>query len=185
MPVSSVSDFERFARNINSRVGTAVTKIEAEALTYARQKEEGALREAARWAEQSQTQWKAELRMREERGGRAITEEMERQWYGFRRERESALKKRLEVRLKAIFPELAECFVAWVSRNYASGSFSVPKAYAALVERPRFALSECEKEQLLFVKGNLHIEYSVARIIEELGDEIALQMRFEEGTWQE
>ena len=57
-------------------------------------------------------------------------------------------------------------------------------SFKSLVDSKQFDIHECKKEQVIFASGNLYIEYSVERIIEELGDEIAAKMHFEENEWQ-
>lgn len=60
----------------------------------------------------------------------------------------------------------------------------MPKKYIALVESDEFDILECQQEQIIFSSGNLYIEYSVDRIIEELGDDITKSLHFEENEWQ-
>jgi hypothetical protein len=184
LPVSSVSDFERFAQTLNRAIASDVKERGEKAVSYARQKEREARQEAEQWREESQEEWKEERRLHERIGRREIAEEVGRRWSAFRQAREAALKTALTEKLEAIFPELAECFITWVSDNYSGGRFMMPNAYHRLVTSPLFELKICEEEQVVFEKGNLSIEYSVRRIIEELGDEIALQMHFEDNVWQ-
>ena len=106
------------------------------------------------------------------------------QWSAFKKERKNRLETALKTRLQEEFPSLAACFIAWVSRNYKTGIFTMHHSFTALAESEQFDIRECEKEQVIFASGNLYIEYSVERIIEELGDEIAQQMHFEENEWQ-
>jgi len=60
----------------------------------------------------------------------------------------------------------------------------MPKAYMSLVKKEGFFLHTDEKEQIIFTSGNLYIEYSIERIIEELDDEINLGMHFKDDEWQ-
>ena len=142
------------------------------------------MRETERWRELSAAEWKQELYAREQQGERAVADEVNRQWSAFKKERKMALKAALKIRLKQEFPVLAACFVAWVSRNYETGTFTMNQSFNVSVDRELFELRECKKEQVIFASGNLYIEYSIERIIEELGDEIAEQMHFEENEWQ-
>lgn len=180
MQVSSVSDFERYAKTLQKAIAAGVKEREEKAASYARQKEAESQQQTEQWREESQTEWKQELRLRERIGRREIAEEMSRQWSVFRQARESVLKTALAKELEAIFPELAECFIGWVSDNYNGGRFTVPKTFLSLIKSPLFEVTTCEEEQVVFEKENLYIEYSVRRIIEELGDKIALQMHFED-----
>lgn len=183
MPISSVSDFERFALKTKKRIAAKAERSEADASVYALQKEEEALREIERWLQQSRSEWKQELRAREQEGRRGVSDEAERLWSAYKKERRTALEAALKVRLSQEFPVLAACFIAWVSRNYKKGVLIMPKAHMASVKTELFELLECKKEQIVFTSGNLYIEYSVERIIEELGDEIASGMYFEENRW--
>jgi len=58
----------------------------------------------------------------------------------------------------------------------------MPEAYMSFVTKEEFLLRMCEKEEIVFTSGNLYIEYSVERIIEELDDEITLH--FKDDKWQ-
>ncbi|MGB6018646.1 MAG: hypothetical protein WBF77_03525 [Sulfurimonadaceae bacterium] len=184
MQISSVSDFERFALKTKKSIATKVKRAEDDASLYALQKEEAALREIELWRELSRKEWKQELYAREQQGERAVADEVNRQWSAFKKERKTALKEALKARLQQEFPAMAACFVAWVSHNYETGTFTMAKAFMASVDREQFDLRECEEEQVVFASGNLYIEYSVERIIEELGDEITQYMHFEENEWQ-
>jgi len=161
-----------------------VKERKEKAASYVRQKEAEARQQREQWREESDREWQQELRLHERIGRREISEEISRQWSAFRQARESALKRALTEELNAIFSELAECFINWVSQSYSGGRFTVPKAYRHLIKRPLFEVMTCEEEQVVFEKGNLYIEYSVQRIIEELGDEIALQMHVKDSAWQ-
>ena len=184
MQISSVSDFERFALKTEQSIATKVKKSEENTSLYVLQKEESTLRELQEWRELSTAEWKQELYAREQQGERAIADEINRQWSAFKKERKRALEVTLKTRLQDEFPALAACFITWVSHNYKTGSFTLNSSFTALVDNKQFDIHECEKEQVIFASGNLYIEYSVERIIEELGDEIAKQMHFEENEWQ-
>ena len=183
MQISSVSDFERFALKSEKSIAAKVKKSEESASEYALQKSEATLRETELWRELSAAEWKQELYARQQQGERAVADEVNRQWSTFKKERKTALKAALRLRLQKEFPALAECFTLWVSRNYKTGTLTMPKAFTASVDRKQFEVRECEEEQVVFASGNLYIEYSVERIIDELGDEIAQQMHFEENEW--
>ncbi len=184
MPISSVSDFERYALKSKKRIAAKVKKSEDEASAYALEKEKEAQQETERWLQQSRSEWKRELSARQKQGKRGVSDEVKRQWSAYKKERKQALESALRVRLAEAFPALAECFIDWVSQNYETGVLIMPKAYAASVKTERFDLHESKKEQVVFTSGNLYIEYSVERIIEELGDDIVSSMHFEEGPWQ-
>lgn len=184
MQVSSVSDFERFAQTLRKAIAADVKERGEKAASYARQKEAESQQLTKQWREASDREWQQELRLRQRIGRREIAEEVRRQWSAFRQARELALKTTLRKELRVIFPELAQCFIAWVSDNYNGGRFTVPKAYRHLVKSSLFEVMTCEEEEVVFEKGNLYIEYSVQRIIEELGDEIAFQMHVEDIEWQ-
>jgi hypothetical protein len=184
LQISSVSDFERFALKTGKSIAAKVKRAEDDASEYALQKEEATLQEIQGWRELSAAEWKQELYAREQQGERAVVDEVNRQWSAFKKGRKRALKAALKARLQQEFPALAACFVAWVSRNYETGAFTMNQSFMASVDSEQFDLRECEKKQVIFSSGHLYIEYSVERIIEELGDEIAQQMHFEENEWQ-
>ena len=184
MQISSVSDFERFSLKVNNNIAAKVKKSEENASLYVLQKEDSTVRELQEWRELSTAEWKQELFAREQQGERAIADEVNRQWSVFKKERKKALETALKTRLQEEFPSLAACFIAWVSRNYKTGTLTMHHSFTSLAENRQFDIHECEKEQVIFASGNLYIEYSVERIIEELGDEIAQQMHLEENEWQ-
>jgi hypothetical protein len=184
LPLSSVSDFERFALKSKKRIAAKVKKTEDDASAYALQKEAEAQLEIENWLQRSRTEWKQALSARQKRGEKAISDEVKRGWSVYTKERKTALEAALKVRLDEAFPTLAACFIEWVSRNYETGVFTMPRAYAPSVNRAMFDLLECENEQIVFTSGNLYIEYSVERIIEELADDIVSCMCFEEAPWQ-
>lgn len=184
MQISSVSDFERFALKTKQSIRAKVKKSEDDASHYALHKEEATLREIESWRERSAAEWKQELYAREQQGERTITDEVNLKWSTFKKERKRVLETALKTRLQEEFSSLAACFIAWVSRNYKTGTFTMHHSFSSLVNKKQFEIQECEQEQVIFASGNLYIEYSVERIIEELGDEIAQQMHFEENEWQ-
>ncbi len=184
MPISSVSDFERFAAKSRQSIVTKIKRAEAEASLYALRKEKETAGSLERWCKQSHAQWKQELYIREQQGERVIADEVNSVWSAFKKERTNRLKEALKLRLEQEFEVLATCFVSWVSQRYETGTFTLPKVLMPSVDQAKFAIHEGEKQQVLFVSGNLYIEYSVTRILDELGDEIVRQMHFEENEWQ-
>jgi hypothetical protein len=60
----------------------------------------------------------------------------------------------------------------------------MPEAYMPSVKKEGFLLHTGEKEEIIFTSGNLYIEYSVERIMEELDDEIVSRMLLKEDKWQ-
>jgi len=184
LPISSVSDFERFALKTEQSIATKVKRSEESAALYALQKEASTLQESVRWRELSAAEWKQELYARKQQGERTVADEVNRQWSAFKTERKRALKAALKARLQEEFPALATCFIAWVSRNYKRGKFTMHPSFMEAVESELFEVDVCEQEQVIFASGNLYIEYSVERIIEELGNEIAVKMHFKENEWQ-
>ena len=181
MPVSSVSDFEHFAEKIKKKTRTKVRKIEAETADYLLQTKNEAEHKINTWLKHAQTQWGQERNAKEQQSLRRRDEEVKRQWSAFKIERTSALREALRIRLEKIFPALAECFISRVSQQYQTGSFTMPEAYMTFIKEEGFIFHLSEKEEIVFRSGNLYIEYSLDRIMEELDAEINLGM---EETWQ-
>ncbi len=184
MPISSVSDFERFARKCRKNIDEKVQKRETDAAAYVLDKEKATLNTIEAWRALSTAEWQQALQARRQQGERRIADAVDRQWSAFKKERKKELKAALRRRLQEAFPALAACFVNWVEGRYESGVFTMPKAYRSLVKGDGFEVQECNEEQLIFANGNLYIEYSVERILDELGEEITQQMHFEENEWQ-
>lgn len=183
MPVSSVSDFERFALKVKKHIADKINESEKDASFYALRKEEKSAQETEKWLQQARSEWKHELNAREQQEHRAISDEVNREWSTFRKEREMELREAIKEQLGQSFPLLAECFIAWVLQNYETGRLTLPKAYSVHIDTERFNVHTCEEKQVIFESGNLYIEYSVERIIEELNDEITASMHFEEDPW--
>jgi len=181
LPVSSVSDFEHFAQKVKKQIGLKVKRVEEETSDYLLQKENEVMHKIGSWMKHAQTQWDQECYAQEQQSRNSIAEEVNRQWSEFKKERKLALDSALKMRLEEIFPSLAECFVFEISQKYQTGTFTMPEAYMSFVTTEGFVLDSCKKEQIVFTNGNLYIEYSVERIIEELDDEINLRM---EDKWQ-
>ncbi len=184
MPVSSVSDFEHFAQKVKKQISTKVRRIEVETSDHLLQTENEAEHKINSWTKHAQTQWGQERYAQEQQSRNSISEEVNRQWSEFKKERRTVLSSALKVRLEEVFPMLAECFVSQISQKYGTGTFTMPKAYMSFVTTEGFVLHSCEKEEIIFTSGNLYIEYSVERIIEELDDEINLGMHFKDDKWQ-
>lgn len=184
MPVSSVSDFEHFAQKVKKQISIKVKKVEKETSDYLLKTENDAEHKISNWLKHAQTQWDQECYVRKQQSRNSITEEVNRQWSEFKKERRSALRSALKIRLEEVFPALAECFVSQISQKYQTGTFTMPKAYISFIITEGFVFESCKKEQIIFTSGNLYIEYSVERIIEELDDEITLGMHFKDDKWQ-
>ncbi|WP_415406165.1 hypothetical protein ACLHDG_10390 [Sulfurovum sp. CS9] len=184
MPVSSVSDFEHFAEKVKKQISTKVRRVEVETSDYLLAKENEAEHKINSWTKHAHFEWDQERYAQEQRSHNSIEEEVNRKWSEFKKERKSALRSALKIRLYQIFPTLAECFISQISQKYQTGTLTMPEAYMSFVTKEGFLLHMCEKEQIIFTSGNLYIEYSVERIIEELTDEIDSRMHFKEDTWQ-
>jgi len=184
LPVSSVSDFEHFAQKVKKQIGIKVKRVEEETSDYLRQTENEVVHKINSWLKHAQTQWGQERYVQEQQSRIIVAEEVNRQWSEFKKERKVALRSALKVRLEQIFPTLAECFVSQVSQEYQTGTFTMPEAYMSFVTTEGFHLHLAEKEEIVFTSGNLYIEYSVERIIEELDDEITSHLNFKDDKWQ-
>jgi len=184
LPISSVSDFEQFALKIEKSIAIKVKAKESDASSYVLQKEKDTLVEITQWKEHSVIKWEQELNARELRGEKALTNDLKQQWSVFKKEQEVKLRGAFKQKLENSFDVLAKCFISWVSHKYTTGSLTMAKKYMTLVENGQFDLKECQRDQVVFSNGNLYIEYSVDRIMEELGDEIVKSLHFEEDEWQ-
>jgi len=161
-----------------------VATKETDASTYALQKERDTLMEIKQWKELSAKKWTQELNAQEQREQKALGNDVKQQWSAFKKDHEAAFRTTFKQALEASFESLAKCFISWVVHNYTTGTLTMPKKYIALVESNEFDVLECQQEQIIFASGNLYIEYSVDRIIEELGDDITKCLHFEENEWQ-
>jgi hypothetical protein len=184
LPISSVSDFNHFAQKIEKSIATKVKIKEADASAYVLQKQKDTLTEITQWKERSVKQWNQELNALEQREEKALLNDIKQQWSVFKKDHETAFRQTFREALEDSFEALAKCFIAWVSRNYTTGTFTMAKKYTALIENTQFNIQESTQEQIAFASGNLYIEYSVDRIIEELGDEINKHLHLEENEWQ-
>jgi len=177
LPVSSVSDFEHFAQKVKKQIEIKIKRVEEETSDYLHAKENETDHKINSWMKHAQNEWDQERYAQEQQSRNRITEEVNRQWSEFKKERKLTLNSVLKERLDQIFPSLVECFVLQLLQKYQTGTFTMPKAYMPLVTKEGFLLHLCKKEQIIFTRGNLYIEYSVERIIEELDDEITLHFK--------
>ena len=183
--MSSVSDFEHFAQKVKKQISTKVEKLEVETSDYLQIKENETEHKINSWSKQARLQWDQERYAQEQKSRIIITDEVNRQWSTFKKKRELALRSLLKVRLEEIFPVLAKCFVSQISQEYQTGTFTMPEAYRTSLTKEGFLLHIDEKEQIVFSSGNLYIEYSVERIMEELDEVIISHMATKEERWQE
>lgn len=183
MPVSSVSDFERFSVKVQKSISNKVKKIEEDSSSYAIKEEKKALLETKVWQQQVRSEWKHELNAMERQGQSDIADEVKQALSIFRKNHEMALKKALEERLEQSYPLLVECFISWVVKNYETGIFTLPKIYEQFIDKEKFDVHITEGKEVIFSNGNLYIEYSVKRIIEELNDDIIACIHSEENSW--
>ncbi len=184
MPVSLVSDFEHFAQKVKKQIGVKVEKLEVETSDYLRAKKNESDHNIESWLKHAQNEWDQERYAEEQQSRIIIAEDANREWSKFKKKRELALRSLLKVRLEEIFSVLAECFISKISQEYQTGTFTMPEAYISSVVKEGFLLNIGEKEEIIFTSGNLYIEYSVERIIEELDDEIVSRMLTKEDKWQ-
>lgn len=179
--MSSVSDFEYFAQKIKKQISINVKKIETEKSAYLLQKKHETAHNIDVWLKQEEVKWDQAHNAQKQQSRNLVQGEMNAEWSTFKKERRSALRSALKRRLEEIFPSLAECFISTVVQKYQKGIFSMSERYFPLVETERFVLKISKKEEIIFTSGNLFIEYSIERIMEELDDDITLGM---EEAWQ-
>lgn len=184
MPVSSESDFEHFAQKVREHIRLKVEQTEAQSQEYVHAKERETEQRAATWLKNAETKWEHEYAELHKQGSIDIADGVNKKWARFRRENMLLLEERLRQRLQEIFPVLAECFIAALSTEHDTGTFILPRQYASVVDSGRFDVKISQKDELLFRKGNLYIEYSVERIMVELEEEIAAGMHLEDEIWQ-
>jgi len=182
--VSSVSDFEYFAKKVKKQISIKVEKLKVETSDYLRIKEHESEQKTDSWSKHARIQWDQECYAKEQQSRITIENEANREWFKFKKKRELALRSLLKMRLEEIFPVLAECFISKISQEYETGIFTMPEAYIPSVKKEGFLLQTGEKEEIIFTSGNLYIEYSVERIMEELDDEIVSRMLLKEDKWQ-
>lgn len=184
MQVSSESDFELFAQKVKEHTRTAIKKIENEASEYVIQSEKKVSEELEKYSQEALSQWKEEYHVREQQEYKNIENSISRKWNAFKLESENRLFQHLEQRLEEIFPSLAQAFIECLVNKYETGTLIVPKPYMSFVKVEKFTLVESKDESVIFKSGNLYIEYSAERIMEELHNETASSMSFEENLWQ-
>ena len=176
MQAFSASDFERFARRAEDDIDDEVRRLAEAADRYARERSVAGEKEAERWLQRARERMTVRLREREARERKRIGEALEARRSAFREERIAALARRFRTVLEKAFGRLAACFVRWVQARYGSGAFTLPPALAEEVDRQRFEVHESGEERVVFRQGNLTIDYSVERILEEFEPRIALRV---------
>lgn len=184
MQVSSESDFELFAKKVKAHTLTAVKKIEDEASLYVAESEKKALEDIERYSQEIRIQWEKEFRQKEQQEYKNIESDLKREWNSFKQDRESMLYKYVQEGIEKIFSSLVESFLAYISDHYESGILIMPNSFAQKVNIEKFEVHESEDERIIFKKDNLYIEYSLERVMEELHNDIASSMSFEENLWQ-
>ena len=179
--MSSVSDFEHFAQKIKKQISINVKKIETERSDYLLQKTHETVHNIDAWLKQEKVKWDQARYAQKQQSRNLLEGEMNAEWSTFKKERRSVLRSALKRGLEEIFPSLVESFISTIVQKYQKGIFSMPEKYFPLVETEGFVLHVSEKEEIIFTSGNLFIEYSLERIMEELDDDITLGM---EQAWQ-
>lgn len=185
MQVSSESDFDLFSKKVKEHTSTAIKKIEDESSAYLIKSEKKALDDIEKYIQQARLEWEEEYSEREKQEYKNIQSDINIEWNAFKRERENSLYKKLKKELEKIFPSLVESFIVCISGKYEAGTLIIPKPFMGLIKMEKFDLHESEDERIIFKKENLYIEYSIERIMEELHNDIASSMNFEENIWQE
>ena len=185
MQVSSAYDFEHFAEKIENLTAISVNDIERETVDYLFQSENETKEGIALWLKQAQDAWDKEKDSQKKVNRHSIEAQMNTEWSAFIKERRSALSTALKTRLEEIFTSLAECFISTIIQKYESGTFTMPQRFISFVSKERFVLIPSQKEEIIFTSGNLFIEYSVERILEELEYEFTSHFHMEDDTWQE
>ena len=176
MQVSSVSDFEHFAQKFREHIAYKIKSLEDETSAYVLKKENETTQTQERWLEDARYQWDKEYHDLERQHQNTIEEEMNKEWSKYIKEYETALRSLLQKELKEAFPKLAECFLSKISKLYETGVFTMPEAYMPLVKKEGLSLQKSAEEKVIFTSGNLYIEYSLERIMEELDEEIILML---------
>lgn len=184
MQVSSASDFDLFSQKVKEHTSSLIKKIEDEASIYVKKSEKMALQELKIDSLETTALWEHEYKAIERQEYKNIENDINMQWNAFKQERENTLYIQLKQELYKIFSKLAKSFILCVSNRYETGTFIIPKSYMTLVKGEKFKLHTNEDNKIIFKNGNLYIEYSVERIMEELHNDIASSMNFEENIWQ-
>jgi len=184
LQVSSAYDFEHFAEKIEKLTSIAVNEIEKETADYLLQRENETKESIVLWLKQAQDAWDQEKDSQKKVNGHSVEAQMNAEWSAFIKERRSTLSTALKSGLEEIFPSLAECFISTIIQKYESGTFTMPQRFITLVSKEGFILIPSQKEEIIFTSGNLFIEYSVERILEELEYELTSHFQMKDDTWQ-
>jgi len=184
LQVSSESDFELFAQKVKEHTNTTIKKIEDEASLYVIKSKEEVVQDIEQYSQEALLRFKQQYKAKEQQGYKDIENEISREWNDFKQERENKLDEELKKRLEEIFPSLATSFIECVSQHYKTGTLVLPKSYMPLIKIEKFSLVQSKDGCIIFKSGNLYIEYSIERIMEELHNDIASSMNFEENLWQ-
>jgi len=184
LQASSAYDFEQFAQKIKKNTAITVKEIESETADYLLQKEQETEKSIASWLKEAGSVWEHERETQNKFDRHSIEAQMNKEWSAFIKERRSILRSMLKNRIEAQFSSLTECFISTIIKKYEKGTFTMPLKYHASVLKEGFVLNDLDKEEIIFTSGNLFIEYSVERILEELEDELTAHFQIEGGTWQ-
>lgn len=184
MQVSSAYDFKHFAEKIENLTAIAVTRIEKETDDYLLNKENETKEKIALWLRQAQNTWDQDKSSQKKMNYQSIEAQMNTEWSAFIKERRSALNTALKTRLEEVFPSLAECFISTIIQKYESGTFTMPQRFISFISKEGFVLIPSQKEEIIFTSGNLFIEYSVERILEEHEDELTSHFQMKDNAWQ-
>lgn len=184
MQASSAYDFEHFTDKIKKQNAITLKEIERETAEYVFQKEHETAHSIALWLEQAQDTWDKERNTQYKVNRHRVESQTDEEWSAFLRERRSVLRATLKIQLKENFSSFSECFISTIVQKYDSGSFSMPQRFISLVKNESFIMHSSEKEEIIFTSGNLFIEYSVERILEELEDELTAHLHMEVKKWQ-
>jgi len=162
----------------------AVNEIERETADYLLQRENETKESIASWLRQAQDAWDQEKDSQKKVNRHSVEAQMNTEWSAFIKERRSALRSALKTRIEEIFSSLAECFISTVIQKYESGTFTMPQRFIPFVSKEGFVLIPSQKEEIIFTSGNLFIEYSVERILEELEYELTPDFQMKDDAWQ-
>ena len=184
MQVSSAYDFEHFAEKIEKLTSNTIDEIERETANYLIQRENETKESIALWLKQAQDKWDQEKDSQKKVNSHSIEAQMNAEWSAFIIERRSTLSTALKTRLEVIFSSLAECFISTIIQKYESGTFTMPQRFMTFVSKEGFIFMPSKKEKIIFTSGNLFIEYSVERILEELEYELTSHFQMKDDTWQ-
>ncbi len=184
MQASSAYDFEHFADKIEKRTAIIVKEIEKETSEYLLQKENETAQSITLWLKQAQDAWDEERDRKKKTNHHKIETQVQVEWSAFIKERRLILRRTLRIQLEEIFSSLCECFISTIMHKYESGTFTMRKRFNPSVNKEGFMVQSSEKEEIIFTRENLFIEYSVERILEELEDELTSHFHMEDEKWQ-